>query len=204
MGLIPNVTCRRCKREYSALRGRCPHCGTRKVKQSERTPATTAGTKPGTSANNRMNSNAKWQLIFGLILVAAVILAVIVLIVVSTNDDDPAKPTPTIDPSTVTSTPLITAPPTLPPEPTVSITSITISYYNDPKESFTAKVGESDVPLTATVYPLDANAVVTWSSTDESVIKVSSDGVVTAIGSGTASVIAECGGIKAECQVWVP
>ncbi len=28
MSVIPKITCRRCGREYSGLRSRCPYCGT--------------------------------------------------------------------------------------------------------------------------------------------------------------------------------
>lgn len=205
MGLIPKITCRRCKREYSALRSRCPHCGTRKVKQSERTPATTAGTRPGTAANSRMNSNAKWQMIFGLVIVIAVIIAVIAIIIVSTGDGGDTKPpdtSPTPDVSAAPVTQSAAPVPTPSPSPEVEITSITISYFNDPRTEFMAAVG-SETPLTATVYPLTAEATVTWSSGDESVATVSQDGVVKGVGAGVTYITAECGGVTADCKVYI-
>lgn len=203
MGFIPKITCRRCKREYSGIHSRCPHCGTKKVKQSERTPVTTTGVQQGTAANSRANANAKWQMIFGLILVAAVIIAVIVLISLSISGDPGEEAelpdsTPSAPVATMTPTP---PPPT--PTPTASVSSITISYFNEAKTEFTANVG-SQVQLTATPYPVDANAVVSWRSTDEEIITVDSTGLVTAVGSGIAYVIASCGGAEAECMVWVP
>ena len=87
MGFIPKTTCRRCFREYSGLRSRCPYCGTKKVKDSTRTPASTDSTVRGTAANSRAAANAKWQMIFGAIILAVVILAVIVLISVSISGD---------------------------------------------------------------------------------------------------------------------
>jgi len=202
MGLIPTITCRRCKREYSALRGRCPHCGTRKTKQSERTPTTTAGTRPGTTANSRVNSNAKWQMIFGLVLVAAVIIAVIAIIMISTGGEKPAKTTPppetTVTPPPTTATPI----PTPTPTPTPTVTSITITYYGAEKTDFSAPVGD-ETQLSAIVYPMDIAATVTWSSTDEGILTVSSDGVVVGVSKGKASVIAECGGVKQECIVYI-
>ena len=203
MGFIPQITCRRCKREYSALRGRCPHCGTRKAKQSERTPVTTTAASQGSRANARVNSNAQWQMIFGLVLVAAVIISVIAIVLVSTGEKA-VKADPTPDPSMVTATPAPTPTATPTPSPTPSITSITIAYANQATTGFTARVGDADVPLTATVYPLTEDAVVIWSSTDESVATVSQDGVVSAVGSGVAHVMAECGGVRAECKVVVP
>lgn len=58
--------------------------------------------------------------------------------------------------------------------------------------------------LTATVLPENAtNRTVTWSSTDESVATVSSDGVVTAKGSGSCTVIASADDKSASCKVSV-
>lgn len=80
MAFLPKATCRRCGREYEGFRSRCPYCGTRKVRQSERTPSTTAGLNEGTSAYARRDLNTRWQLIFAVILLVAVLLAVIVLV----------------------------------------------------------------------------------------------------------------------------
>ena len=80
MSVIPEVKCRRCGESFSALRSRCPNCGTRRVTQSARTPGTTPSTVKGTASYERAETNTKWQIIFGLILVAAVILAVIVMV----------------------------------------------------------------------------------------------------------------------------
>ena len=68
MSVIPEVKCRRCGQSFSALRSRCPNCGTRRVAQSGRTPAATPGTVKGTAAYERAEANTKWQMIFGLIL----------------------------------------------------------------------------------------------------------------------------------------
>ena len=43
MSFIPRVTCRRCGRQFSGIRGRCPYCGTRRVRQSDRVPNPTPG-----------------------------------------------------------------------------------------------------------------------------------------------------------------
>ena len=74
MKIIPEVKCRRCGESFSALRSTCPNCGTRRVAQSTRTPAATPSSTAGTAAYERANVNTRWQMIFGLILVAAVIL----------------------------------------------------------------------------------------------------------------------------------
>ena len=97
MSLIPMVTCRRCGYEYKVTSRRCPNCGTRRVQQSGRTPAGTPSTVKGTAANGRASMNARWQMIFGIVLVLAIILAVIVMVTVSLNGEDAtpvATPTP--------------------------------------------------------------------------------------------------------------
>ena len=199
MGFIPKITCRKCGRQYSGLKNNCPYCGTKRVRATARTPVTTAAAKPGTAAANRASVNTRWQAIFGIILLIAVVAAVIVLITVSLDDAEP-EVTPTLTPTTPVSTP--TPPPTPTPSPTPTVTSITISYFTEPKTEFSMSVG-GQVPLTATVYPLEVEATATWRSTDESICTVDENGVVTGVSPGWGSVIAECGGVAAECKVLV-
>lgn len=80
---------------------------------------------------------------------------------------------------------------------TVPVSSITLD-----KTTLSLAVGES-ATLTATVKPDDAtDKTVTWSSSDESVVKVD-NGKVTAIKSGKATMIAKCGDRTAECAITV-
>ena len=88
MSMIPEVKCRRCGATFSSMRSRCPNCGTRRVAQSGRAPSTTPGTVKGTASYERAETNTKWQMIFGLILVVAVILAVIVMVSTSLDGSD--------------------------------------------------------------------------------------------------------------------
>ena len=61
-----------------------------------------------------------------------------------------------------------------------------------------------DVTLEATVSPADTEDYdVTWSSSDESVATVDDEGVVHAVGAGTAVITAKAGGKKATCDVSV-
>lgn len=83
MGFIPQILCRHCGNKYLGIYNRCPHCGTRRVKQSGRAAATTTAASKGSAANARLNINAQWQFIFGCVLVVAVIAAVIILITAS-------------------------------------------------------------------------------------------------------------------------
>ncbi len=179
MSVIPEVKCRRCGESFSALRSRCPNCGTRRVAQSGRTPAATPGTVKGTAAYERAETNTKWQMIFGLILVVAVILAVIVMVTARPDGlDNPGTqsqgtitaptPSPTEDPSMI-----IVQPPTPSPTPTPVPDSVKVFFFEDEKEEFTEAVGET-VKLKAVAYPVDQfpNATFKWSVNDESVIKL--------------------------------
>ena len=111
MSVIPKITCRRCGREYSGLRSRCPYCGTSRKKSAERIPLRTSSANAGTPAAEHAAVNTKWQLLFGGILLIAVVAAVIVLITVSLNAEKNSSaavdPTP---PATVSSAAPVTTP----------------------------------------------------------------------------------------------
>ena len=205
MGFIPQITCRHCGNKYSAIHSRCPSCGTRRVQQTTRSTQTTAGTRPGTAANARANSNTRWQFIFGCILILAVIIAVIILISASIggNSKEPVETPPMVE---VTTPPPTTPPPTPSPEPTIAVTSVTITFLGDPVSEFTQRTDWSPIDLNADVYPTAAltTAELTWRSSNDAVCTVDADGIVTAVGSGKCEIIAECGGIAASCNVLVP
>ena len=202
MSVIPKITCRRCGREYSGLRSRCPYCGTSRSRSAERIPLRTSSENAGTPAAEHAAVNTKWQMLFGGILLLAVVAAVIVLITVSLNAGKnasaSAEPTP---PATVSSAAPVTTP-TPTPTPTPSVTSITITFLGSKRTEFAAKVGD-EVPLSTTIYPTGGDQTVTWSSKDESIATVSDKGVVTGVGKGTTTITAECGGVKADCTVYI-
>lgn len=167
MKIIPEVKCRRCGESFSALRTTCPSCGTRRVSQSTRTPAATPSTAAGTPAYERANVNTRWQMIFGLILVAAVILAVIVMVSTGLNEDSygtvtrPSKQVTdaTAEPAAPTEEPA----PTPTPSPTPSIQSLAIVYEWEDREvtDVSMKVGDS-LPFYARILPSDVQGHVEW------------------------------------------
>ncbi len=180
MKLIPEVKCRRCGESFSVLRSRCPNCGTRRVAQSSRTPATTPSTVKGTAAYERAETNTRWQMIFGLILVVAVILAVIVMVSTSlsgldnqagrSNNNVPATPTPTLE----SYAPTVEPPPTPTPTPPPSVEGINIQCFGtNVVNEFTMSLSrDPKIELQAQVLPLEIftaeNTRVTWKSSDES------------------------------------
>jgi len=201
MNLIPRVKCRRCGTEFSVLQSTCPKCGTRKSKQSQRAPGTTAGTVAGTYANEQAQVNARWQMTFAVILVVAVVLATVVLITTSLNTRTGLKftPTPIPTPTAATDpTPTPTHTPTPTPTPTPTITSITIKYGGNTIPEFTIRPGE-EVQLTAEIYPILPEGSVTpveWSSSAPEVCTVSDAGKVVGVGtSGKAIITAKCFGV---------
>lgn len=84
------------------------------------------------------------------------------------------------------------------PTPKPSVTGITLN-----RNSIQLTVGESSnltpsiTPSNATDYPI------LWSSSDLSVVEVSNDGMIKAVGGGTAVITASCEGVSCECSVLV-
>lgn len=209
MGLIPQITCRRCGSKFPALRRRCPNCGTRRVQQSSRVPGTTPSAVKGTAANARVNTNRKWQLIFAAILVVAVIIALIVMITVSLNEvEELNSPSKQNAPEmTAVPTPTPTATPT--PKATPEVTDLAICYYSQKLDSFSAAIGDK-TPLVAEYFPLTiGDPEITWSSSDDSMIQITVDennpASATVVGrkSGSATLTVQCYGATKEIPVYI-
>lgn len=79
----------------------------------------------------------------------------------------------------------------------IAVTSVTITQV-----SAELKVGET-VQLTATVQPNNAtNKTITWTSSNQSVATIA-NGLLTAVGEGTATITASAGGKLSTCRVTV-
>lgn len=216
MSIIPDVKCRRCGESFSALRSRCPNCGTRRVVQSSRTPDTTPGTVKGTAAYERVSANTKWQLIFGLILVVAVILAVIVMVSTGVNGNNSPAGTTVISgkPNDVVESvpPTAEAVPTPTPTPTPAPQKVEIRYAIDAKErtEVTMRIGEV-LPMEAVILPTDISGTVTWTTDDENYVKITVDPdnpnkcnlECLAFVAGGIKIHAEVYGVKADCIVYM-
>ncbi len=204
MSMIPEVKCRRCGETFSALRSRCPNCGTRRVAQSGRTPGTTPGTVKGTASYERAETNTKWQMIFGLILVVAVILAVIVMVTTSlknpVNGDKP-KVSPT--PPQEISTPPIEAPPTTPPPETPPIESLGVYYFTkqvDLEDQYPSQAVDEEIKYQAKAFPMTITGLeYKWSTDSDALELTPEDGGYCTIKrikatTGGDKVTVECGG----------
>lgn len=201
MGLFKTIICPKCGKEYSAFKSGCPHCGARKQTPSTRTAATTDSARSGTVSSQRAAENERYQLVFGLCLVAAVIVAVIILIVTTVNGNYETYPTPTPS-AAVSAAPTPSVAPTQTPAPTPAVESVTITFLNEAKTEFSMKTGNT-IDLDASIYPVEIEGPIEWSSADESIVTVSEDGVVTAVASGSTRIICRCYGAAAECKVLV-
>ena len=174
MPMIPEVKCRRCGEVFSSLRSRCPNCGTRRVAQSGRTPSPTPGTVKGTASYERAETNTKWQIIFGLILVAAVVLAVIVMVTTSLEGADVKQQSTAITPPVVTEyVPVIEEAPTPEPTPTPNVEGLRVMFYtSEIQTDFTIWV-DDPIDLTVQVMPLTLQGLkVDWKSSNEDILKV--------------------------------
>lgn len=86
------------------------------------------------------------------------------------------------------------------PAPTVPVSGVSLN-----KDTVSLLVGETEI-LAATVEPTDASdKTVTWMSSNEAAATVTSSGVVTAVGAGTATITATTtdGGLTVACVVTV-
>lgn len=204
MALIPKNTCRKCNSQYSGLKNRCPYCGARRTVTSTRAARPTSSTVQGSPSRARAETNTKWQIIFGGVLLVAVVVSVIILITVSLKNRAEKAPEATPELPSVEITPftMMTPPPTEPPVNTPTVTSITITFLDQESTGFSIDPGQQ-IQMGAQVYPLDAEATVTWKSSNESLFTVDSTGLVTGVSSGTGTLTATCGAVTAECPVWV-
>ena len=237
MAITPNVTCRRCRRTFSRLRSRCPYCGTQRIKAAtqfdtesdimsefdaptESTSASGAAPRPrsqpkaaGARPIPGANTHAKWQMIFGVLILTGLMVSVIAMISASLNNTadeqpEPSPPISSIVPTTPTppeETATATQTETPQPSPTGEVTSITFTAGGAPLpfgNQFTLNVGGS-IQLGVTLSPADPEAEIIWSSDNGTVATVDSTGLVTGTGAGWAKISVSCKGQTESCDVWV-
>ena len=80
----------------------------------------------------------------------------------------------------------------------VSATDVKLDQVEDTTLKF-----DGQLQLKATLTPANATDTVTWSSSDEKVLKVSDKGLVTAVGYGTATITAKVGDKESKCTFTV-
>ena len=210
MSLIPQTTCRRCHRKYSALRPHCPYCRYKNEKQAARAVPESDSVVKGSEASRKAGEAISWQLLIGGILIVLVVVAMIAVISVDMSgridETTPVGSDASLPDVQVETTPVPnpTPSPTPSPTPAPTVTSVQITFYGVDEPGFMEGPG-TEVPLEASWYPANIDAVVEWSSSDDSVATVTEDGLVTVVGSsGQQCVIyATVGGVSDACDVWV-
>ncbi len=85
MSLIPNIVCRRCKREFSPFRFKCPYCGEKRAREVRRAVPESDSAVRGTEAARRSAEDMRWQMLIGSGLIVCLVAAVIAIVSVSVN-----------------------------------------------------------------------------------------------------------------------
>lgn len=214
MSVIPQTTCTRCHRKYSALLQSCPYCQTKKPREQKRTVAEADSAVAGTQAHERAAENLNWQMIFGTIIVVAILTAVIAIVSLGVRNDISASGSPgeesaavsgdgqTGEDVMVATTAVPTATPEPTPVPTVTplVNSVGITYLREDMPGFTQYVGDK-VQLDVAFYPINNDLTPEWSSSDESVAIVDQTGLVTLVGEGTCVISVTVADVTDTCDV---
>jgi uncharacterized OB-fold protein len=204
VAVISEVKCGRCDRRYSGFRSRCPYCGARRNKR-------------GKHADEA--DNAKAKMVIGILALVLLIATSVILVFTSLpdkvdggNPTDAAAVTTDAEPlnsngenvTTVENSDDPSESPSLSPSPSavIEVAEVDILAYGDVTEDFTLKVGESLQMRFATI-PETTGKIATWKSSKESVFMVLSDGKLTAIGKGSATLTVTVDGVEATCIVRV-
>lgn len=180
MSFIPNTTCRRCHRQYAAFRGRCPYCGTKKVKEVRSAVPETDSAVPGTEASKSAAEAINWQMLIGGVLLLAVIVSTIAMVSVNVagNNDDRQIRDQLEGELNTTPIPLPTASPTPSPSPPPQITDLECRWGADGVYDY-IEIGYFNFPAGGTIglcaiwYPNTVVATPEWSVDDEDIVSIS-------------------------------
>ena len=200
--------CENCGEDYSATYKRCPFC-------DEAAGSRRRNTRGG-GYGGSITANQVIAMLVSLALIGAAVWIVFSFVYPLVQQGQPGAdptlvsppPVVSLQPGSQTEAPDASKAPeetpeapeeTTAPPPAGNVTAVKLN-----RTDFTLSgLGES-FRMTATLTPADARAAITWSTDDDSIVRVSADGVVTAVGNGTTKVTAHAAaGITAECIVRV-
>lgn len=146
-------------------------------------------------------SDGTSKVLVGVLVVVIVILLAVTLfvfvkfflpnVILGGEDTTPETTEQTETEQTTTETTVETEPPTVPCE-SLELESLSVVELSAEGQYYL---------IHTVVLPEDTTDVVTYSSSDEAVATVNSEGRVTAVGEGTAIITVSCGGQQVECMV---
>lgn len=199
MGLLKKNICPHCGAEYSSMKGSCPKCGARKQSSSDRAACSTDSMSAGTTAGREAAADGRWQMIFGLCIIAAVIAAVIILITTTLGSgyDETKVSTPPSESVPVTDE-VVTPTPT----PTPTVETLTVTFLGQESKGFTMSVGQT-VPLGTTHLPLEVEGIVEWTSSNPEIASVDDTGLVTGVAAGSITITATLYNLSVQLPVIV-
>lgn len=207
------IRCEKCGEDYSVTYKRCPFCDERPVRSSGAKPIRFGGRRVagggGGYNGNRVNPLQIAGLVLSLVLIIAALYIVFTAIGPLLGKDKPDDKSGSQSQSSVSTSQSapgssssadssgdVSVPEQQPP--VVAVTSLTLS-----NSDFTLRANESH-KIDATVTPSDA--VITWTSSNESAAKVGTDGTVVNVNTGSAQVkvtiTATAGDKTAQCTVY--
>ena len=180
MSFIPNTTCRRCHRQYPSFRGRCPYCGTKKVKEVRSAVPETDSAVPGTRASRNAAEALSMQMLIGGGLLLAVIVLAIVLVSVNVkadvaNHNDINQQVANTQNNTPIPIPTSTPEPTPSPQPPIKDVQVrwgpTGVYDYVEMGGFSLSAGNT-IPLCVLWTPASIKAVPEWTVDDETIVSI--------------------------------
>jgi len=203
------IHCESCGEDYSATYRRCPFC-------NEAAGAKRRNNTQGGGYGGRITLNQIIAMVVSVALIGAAVWIVYSFVHPLVQQGQPGA-----DPALVSPPPAVSVQPAAPqtedpnataaPEETPAVPEETpapvlsnVTGVKLNRTDFTLSgLGES-FRMTATLTPADANAALTWSTDDDSIVRVSADGVVTAVGNGITKItVHAAAGVTAECIVRV-
>ncbi len=198
---MSKIICDVCGAAYPETASRCPVCGsvhygtpepasnTTVTSRRERESARASGNRNSGSNNGKRRKKGKKNNPFGKYIAVGIALVVVLVILISmlvSSCDNGNKPT---EPQVTTNPPATTL-------PEVPCTGITLSA-----ESVSLTEFGQTIRLTVICNPEDTTDLVTFSSSDLSVVTVDEIGELVAIGPGSAQITVTCGDATAVCEV---
>lgn len=200
-------TCEYCGAEYPASEPKCPECGGGSTRTGETAPKRRLASSAGARAAGGKNGWRIASIVLGVLVVIGIVAFFIQMdffreggfdfdaipTKIVWEDTTPAEQTPQEE---TPDEPVEPEPETEPEPAPGACTGLTISKDFIPLDEEGGKVF-----LTAVARPRDCTEPILFTSSDESVATVTENGMITAIGPGTAQILVSCGEIVEVCQV---